>query len=275
MNDNEQIRELIERWALAVHTGDVEAVLSDHTDDIVMYDVPPPYEGVRGIDAYRATWPGFFEWQASGASFEIESLEVVAGTEIAFAYALVRCGTRDDLADKPGNRLRLTVGLVKREGRWAVQHEHHSFPHDDDPPTSAAAVEAEQERWTEQTASKDLDGLMGAISADVVSYEHEPPLQYVGLEEVRQVCRRGLESATGEISFTTPDRTVVAREDLAISWGLDRVVARDAAGGVIETWSRGTRVFRRRAGAWTMVHQHLSFPMDPETGGARTDLRPG
>jgi hypothetical protein len=28
--------------------------------------VPPPYEGVRGIDAYRDTWPPFFEWQAKG-----------------------------------------------------------------------------------------------------------------------------------------------------------------------------------------------------------------
>ena len=36
-----------------------------------MFDVPPPHEGVLGIDAYRETWPPFFEWQARGASFEI------------------------------------------------------------------------------------------------------------------------------------------------------------------------------------------------------------
>ena len=47
------IRELIERWTQAVRTGDLPGVLVDHAEDIVMYDVPPPYEGVRGIDAYR------------------------------------------------------------------------------------------------------------------------------------------------------------------------------------------------------------------------------
>jgi hypothetical protein len=31
-----------------------------------MFDVPLPDDGVRGIEAYRATWPPFFEWQAGG-----------------------------------------------------------------------------------------------------------------------------------------------------------------------------------------------------------------
>jgi ketosteroid isomerase-like protein len=74
--DEEQIRTLIERWADAVHRGDLPEVLADHADDIVMFDVPPPYQGLRGLDAYRAAWPPFFRWQASAASFEIESLEV-------------------------------------------------------------------------------------------------------------------------------------------------------------------------------------------------------
>src|SRR5215208_3301282 len=131
MPDNkEQIRTLIDRWAAAVHSGDMNDVLADHSDDIVMFDVPPPYEGVRGIDAYRETWPPFFEWQARGASFEIVALEVTARDEVAYAHALLRCGTQQELADKPENRLRLTLGLRKEYGRWVVAHEHHSFPSD-------------------------------------------------------------------------------------------------------------------------------------------------
>src|ERR1700759_3704591 len=88
MTDEEHVRELIERWVAAVHLGDLPTVLAGHAPDIVMFDVPPPYQGVRGIDAYRETWPGFFEWQASGAAFAIEALEVTAGAEVAFAVAL-------------------------------------------------------------------------------------------------------------------------------------------------------------------------------------------
>jgi uncharacterized protein (TIGR02246 family) len=127
-DDAREIEALIRRWAHAVHTGDLQTVLADHADDIVMFDVPPPEEGVRGIDAYRETWPPFFEWQRSGASFEIVSLDVTAGDDVAFAWALLRCGSPDELKRDPANRLRLTVGLRKQDGSWVVTHEHHSFP---------------------------------------------------------------------------------------------------------------------------------------------------
>ena len=81
--------------------GDLDTVLAEHADDIVMFDVPPPDDGVRGMDDYAATWPPFFEWQASGASFEIVELDVTAGDDVAFAYALLRCGTAAELQAHP------------------------------------------------------------------------------------------------------------------------------------------------------------------------------
>ncbi len=128
MSDEADIRRLIERWAAAVHAGELEVVLEDHAEDIVMFDVPPPYEGVRGLAAYRDTWPPFFAWQRQGASFEIESLEVTAGGDVAFAWALLRCGKPEELTTNPDNRLRLTIGLRREGDRWVVSHEHHSFP---------------------------------------------------------------------------------------------------------------------------------------------------
>jgi ketosteroid isomerase-like protein len=99
-DDEEQIRTLVEQWAAAVHRGDMNDVLADHSDDIVMFDVPPPNE-VRGIEAYRETWPPFFEWQKRGAAFEIVSLDVTAGDDVAFATALLRCGTEEELRRNP------------------------------------------------------------------------------------------------------------------------------------------------------------------------------
>jgi uncharacterized protein (TIGR02246 family) len=128
MTDDDLIRELIERWARAVHAGDLDGVLADHAADIVMFDVPPPDDGVRGIDAYRDCWPPFFEWQRQGAVFDLVELDVVAGADVAYAHALLRCGTPEELAKEPDRRLRLTLGLRREAGRWVVAHEHHSFP---------------------------------------------------------------------------------------------------------------------------------------------------
>jgi uncharacterized protein (TIGR02246 family) len=122
-----EITELIQRWAVAVHTGDLDGVLTRHADDIVMFDVPPPHDGVRGLAAYRETWPGFFAWQAGGASFEIVELDVTEGADVAFVWALLKCGMPEELAELPERRLRLTVGLRRMDDEWVVTHEHHSF----------------------------------------------------------------------------------------------------------------------------------------------------
>ncbi|MFI7528829.1 YybH family protein [Nocardia salmonicida] len=126
--DQAQIRTLVHAWATAVRDRDLDRVLADHTADIVMFDVPPPQNGVRGIDAYRETWPPFFAWLARGAEFDIVELDVTAGADVAYAHALLRCGTPEDFAAQPDTRLRLTLGLRKDHGRWVVAHEHHSFP---------------------------------------------------------------------------------------------------------------------------------------------------
>jgi ketosteroid isomerase-like protein len=102
VTDEQAIRNLITRWAEAVHAEDLDTVVADHDPDIVMFDVPPPYDGVRGMQAYRDSWPPFFEWQRQGAVFEIVELDVTAGDDVAFAHALLRCGMPADLeANRP------------------------------------------------------------------------------------------------------------------------------------------------------------------------------
>jgi uncharacterized protein (TIGR02246 family) len=118
---------VIERWVHAVQERDLDGVLADHTDDVVMFDVPPPENGARGIDEYRETWPQFFRWLEQGAVFELASLQVAAGADVAFACALLRCGKPSELEKNPDRRLRLTVGLRKEGGRWLIAHEHHSY----------------------------------------------------------------------------------------------------------------------------------------------------
>jgi uncharacterized protein (TIGR02246 family) len=128
MSDEAEIRDLIERWAKAVRKQDIEGVLADHSKDMLMFDVPPPVV-VRGIDAYRETWPEFFKWQRQGeGSFEIVSLNITAGDQVAFATGVLRCGSKEELTKDSTPRLRLTVGLRKENGRWQIAHEHHSFP---------------------------------------------------------------------------------------------------------------------------------------------------
>jgi uncharacterized protein (TIGR02246 family) len=127
VSDEAEIRALIERWAEAVQRRDLEAVVADHAPDMLMFDVPPP-NALAGIDAYRESWGPFFENLGESGVFEIEQLDITAGDSVAFAAALLRCGTADELKRTPDTRLRLTVGLRKDARGWTIAHEHHSFP---------------------------------------------------------------------------------------------------------------------------------------------------
>ena len=56
------------------------------------------------------------------------SLDVTAGEEVAFAYALLRCGTPEELEDDPDESPPADHRPAREDGRWVVAHEHHSFP---------------------------------------------------------------------------------------------------------------------------------------------------
>ena len=127
-----RIKVLLEAWADAVRRHDLKAILAHHEADVVMFDLPPPLQ-CKGIEAYKDTWGLLFRYHKPGAAFDIEELTVTAGHDVAFAFAIMRCGpdSSPNPADKDGFLFRLTVGLRKVGGDWRIAHEHHSIPAND------------------------------------------------------------------------------------------------------------------------------------------------
>ncbi len=57
----------------------MDGALANHTDDIVMFDVPMPLQS-KGIEQYKKTWELFFEHSPGGPrAFDVTELRVVAG----------------------------------------------------------------------------------------------------------------------------------------------------------------------------------------------------
>ena len=121
------VRDLLERWAAAVRAKNMREVVANHTSDFVMFDVPPPFES-RGVAAYEDTWKLFYSSQPDPVAFDIKWLEVVAGDDVAFAFAHMQCVEPTEHVQRTALDFRLTVGLRKVEGHWIIVHEHHSVP---------------------------------------------------------------------------------------------------------------------------------------------------
>ena|SRR5690348_6387659 len=123
--EENQVRALIEAWAAAVRRHDLPAILAHHDPDILMFDLPLPLQ-CRGIEEYKQTWDLFFKYNQPGGAFDVEELAITAGSDVAFATAIMRCSPGPE--SDSGFQFRLTVGLRKVSGEWRIVHEHHSEP---------------------------------------------------------------------------------------------------------------------------------------------------
>ena len=122
-----QIRRLLADWSAAVRRKDYDGVLRNHSRDVLMFDVPPPFQS-EGIDAYRKTWDLFFGWTTSPPKFELSDVRITAGQEVAFVTARGKCLGPDAHGQTEELEFRLTLGLRKSDGLWIIEHEHHSVP---------------------------------------------------------------------------------------------------------------------------------------------------
>lgn len=128
MNADEiAIRQLLDEWTRTTREVPQADVLKNHSDSVLIYDVLPPLK-YESAAAYRASWD---EWQPDAQGdiqFELEDLKVIAGSEVASAHSLVRCG--GTLPDGKAFRdtVRATFCLRRVDGGWKVFHQHISKP---------------------------------------------------------------------------------------------------------------------------------------------------
>ncbi len=125
--DETEIYALIERWANAIRDANKVNIRADHHDDMLMFDVSPPLM-TRGVEAYTASWDAFFAWFNKPLTFHFHDVDVVAGSDVAYATALGNWAGVDPKGKRQGYDFRLTMGLRKFGNRWIVMHEHHSLP---------------------------------------------------------------------------------------------------------------------------------------------------
>jgi ketosteroid isomerase-like protein len=110
-----------------VRRKDLNAILADHSSNILMFDVPPPLES-KGLEAYKRTWDLFFSRAHDPVVFNIREMSVTAGDDVAFVTALMRCAGTEGNGEDIELDFRLTIGLRKINNQWIVLHEHHSIP---------------------------------------------------------------------------------------------------------------------------------------------------
>lgn len=141
-------------------------------------------------------------------------------------------------------------------------------------PGAEAAIRARIAAVTDGIHAKDLDALRGIYASDVVSFDVEPPLQHVGVDAKLKNWAKVF-TIFEDVSYELRDLSIAVGVDIAFAHAFGRLSGKLTTGVATDgMWVRATFCFRRVGGAWLIVHDQASVPVDVLTGRVIADLEP-
>jgi len=147
-------------------------------------------------------------------------------------------------------------------------------PPQDQSANSQQQIEAALAKWQKAFEAKDLNGVMAMYAPGVTAYDIVPPLEYKGADAYRKDYAEFFAQFDGPLHIDMSENHLEIRGDLAVAYGLEQISGKLKAGQPTGTWVRYTSVFKRTGGEWRDIHDHVSLPVDLNTGKAAMDLKP-
>jgi uncharacterized protein (TIGR02246 family) len=136
--------------------------------------------------------------------------------------------------------------------------------------TDEAVIRAMYDRYLVALRAKDIDGILSLYlpNENLVVFDAVPPRQYVGAKAFRKDYEGFFAAFPGPNTGRFDQLRVSAAGTMAYAHSIGTFVLTDK-GGRKATWVfRLTDVFRKLDGKWLIVHEHVSWPVDPATGKA-------
>ncbi len=135
------------------------------------------------------------------------------------------------------------------------------------PASDKAQIEALEARFAAAFNAKDVAGIMANYAKDgLFVFDVTPPRQHVGWDDYRKDWE-GFLGAEGAVKFTLSDLDVTVVGPVAYGHRNQTIHAAGKDGGpAADLVVRVTDVYRKLAGKWLIVQEHVSVPVDLDTG---------
>ena len=136
------------------------------------------------------------------------------------------------------------------------------------PATEEAKIRALEAQFAAAFNAKDADAIMKVYvpNESLVVFDVVPPRQYVGANAYRRDWQDFFAHVKGPLKFEISDLGVTTDGRLGYSHSIQRVSGTDSKGQPIDLTVRVTDVYRKINGNWLIVHEHVSVPVDLDTG---------
>lgn len=130
------------------------------------------------------------------------------------------------------------------------------------------AIMALKSKFAAAFNAKDVDAIMKVYVPDesLVVFNVVPPRQYVSADAYRKDWEDFFATLKGPVKFEITDLQVAADSTLGYSHSIQHVSGTDTKGQPIDLTVRVTDVYRKVNDNWLIVHEHVSVPVDLDTG---------
>jgi ketosteroid isomerase-like protein len=137
-------------------------------------------------------------------------------------------------------------------------------------------IKALEDQFVAAVKAKDVDAIMRNYVPDqsLFVFDVVPPRQYVGAAAYRKDWQEFLGLFPGPISVEISDLDIVSDHNLAYGHSTQHVAGADKAGKQIDLTVRVTDVYRKIKGHWLVTHEHVSVPVDLDTGKPDLSSKP-
>jgi uncharacterized protein (TIGR02246 family) len=131
-----------------------------------------------------------------------------------------------------------------------------------------AAIRAIATQFSKAFNAKDVDAIMKLYVQDdsLVVFDVVPPRQYVGPKAYRKDWEGLFATIKGPVKFELSDLHVFAGGTIGYGYSIQHVSGTDTKGQPIDLTVRVTDGYRKVNGRWLIAHEHVSVPVDLDTG---------
>ena len=143
-------------------------------------------------------------------------------------------------------------------------------------PADDEQIKALETRFAAAFNARDVDAIMKAYVPDnsLVVFDVVPPRQYVGADAYRKDFEGFVGLFKGPFKFEITDLSVTTDGSLGYGHSIQRIVGTSTKDQPIDITVRVTDVYRKINGKWLIVHEHVSVPVDLDTGKPDLSSKP-
>jgi uncharacterized protein (TIGR02246 family) len=172
--------------------------------------------------------------------------------------------------------LRVLVLPVAALVLLAAQAQPQSSSHNSSANNNESEIKALYDNWAKAFEARDINGIMAVYAPGdkLIAYDVVPPLQYKGKDAYRKDYLEFLSQYDGPIHVEYRDMGILSSGDLGVIHALERFTGKLKNGQRSDLWLRATSAVQKINGKWLIVHDHISVPIDFDSGKAVLDLKP-